>query len=290
MSVKTQVMDNIKEAIGKIHKRVKYKKMILTYLFDLLDKEKYQDLSDSEFYDIVREIFKLNPKNFIEYLYNDLRRKIRRLYGKEKRKELEENILEKDFIGELLKSNPEDYMEFVYKDLRNKIGKKYGDERRREIERYILEKHCLNKGEVILYECFGDITKTVSVSKLTVHGDIFVTNQRIFAQGNFFTKGVSVLMSLCYGYIFPITNLYKLKKRSSFLIYKIEKNKFKIIPSSPNRKKKLNKLFEILSNNTNVNLKALSVPELVWEEKYGIGDAGKQFTEVGNKVEISPSK
>lgn len=71
MSDINQVMEGIKEAIGKDYWN---KKKLLTYLFDLRAKEEYT-LSDSEFYDIVGEIFNLNPKIFMIYLYTDLRKK-----------------------------------------------------------------------------------------------------------------------------------------------------------------------------------------------------------------------
>ena len=203
MSDINQVKENIKEAIGKMHKGPAfYKKKILTNLF-----EKCQYVSDSEFYDIVGETFKSNPTNFMKYIYNDLR---------------------------------------------HKFSKLNRDEKRREMDKYIIEKFCLYSGEQILHECDGRI-HLMRIKQYTFRvrsGTIFVTNYRIIAQGEFKATmwarqygrltefGGDVRFGLksqrkkaqraekaisdipdqeelpCYGYIFPIKNLYNLRKRN----------------------------------------------------------------------------
>ena len=99
MSDMTQVMNDIEEAFKNIHKSPAIsKKKILTYLFDLRAKEQY--LSDSEFYHIVGEIYKSNPMDFINYLNTGLRSKMAKLYGVEKRREMDKHILENYCLSE----------------------------------------------------------------------------------------------------------------------------------------------------------------------------------------------
>ena len=55
MSDKTQIMDNIKEALEKIHKGpAAYRKKFFTYVF-----KKCKDISDTELYDIIGETLKI---------------------------------------------------------------------------------------------------------------------------------------------------------------------------------------------------------------------------------------
>ena len=62
------------------------KSIILSYLFGL------QLFSDSEFLDIIGEIFKANPKFFIKMLYNEVKKETGKLYGFEKQMEMEKHI------------------------------------------------------------------------------------------------------------------------------------------------------------------------------------------------------
>ncbi|MFX1322755.1 MAG: hypothetical protein ACFFAQ_14050, partial [Promethearchaeota archaeon] len=66
MSVVNQIMSNIKEEITSPEPS---SKQIITYLSDLRIKEEYQSITDSEFYDIVGETFKLNPEFFMNHIY-----------------------------------------------------------------------------------------------------------------------------------------------------------------------------------------------------------------------------
>ena len=50
---------------------------------------------DSEFFDIVGETFKLNPEFYMKIHYNNVRKRIKELYGAEKLKGMEKYILEK---------------------------------------------------------------------------------------------------------------------------------------------------------------------------------------------------
>ncbi|MFX1555169.1 MAG: hypothetical protein ACFFBV_14685, partial [Promethearchaeota archaeon] len=68
---------------------------IISSLCNLRTKEEYQFLSDSEFYDIVRETFKLDPDFFMKELNNPFRKKMGKIIGAEKLKEMEKYIIEK---------------------------------------------------------------------------------------------------------------------------------------------------------------------------------------------------
>jgi len=68
---------------------------ISAFLSDLLSKKEYQLLSESEFIDIVEEAFKSNPEVYMEKLYEKVRKRVKNLYGDEKLKEMEKNLVEK---------------------------------------------------------------------------------------------------------------------------------------------------------------------------------------------------
>ncbi|MFX1591712.1 MAG: hypothetical protein ACFFCL_03365, partial [Promethearchaeota archaeon] len=96
--IKDQVMNRIKE---ELKKGLPSKRKILSYLLDLLNKGKYPSLSDFEFYDIVGETYNLildyNLKLQMLFtpIYKALKKRIRKLYGKEKWLEMEQYLQEK---------------------------------------------------------------------------------------------------------------------------------------------------------------------------------------------------
>ena len=91
-----------------------------------------------------------------------------------------------------------------------------------------MEKFCLDEGEQIIYELNGKIRQKVPKKyTIKVHGTIYVTNHRIIAHGiGFFQISDTIGNSFkspkkafeaylsefkpCYGYSFPIKNLYDL--------------------------------------------------------------------------------
>lgn len=90
MSEINQVINNMKEALEKIHKGPAVnRKKIFTYIF-----KKCKDIPDTELYDIIGETFKSNPQNFMKYIHNDLRKKFSKKYGVEKLREMDKYILE----------------------------------------------------------------------------------------------------------------------------------------------------------------------------------------------------
>ena len=100
MSDVNQIMSNIKEELANPEPS---SKQIITYLSDLRIKEEYQSLSDSEFYDIFGEIFKLNPEFFMKHIYQEMRilqTRGRKLYEKINIREMEKYIIERFSLHE----------------------------------------------------------------------------------------------------------------------------------------------------------------------------------------------
>jgi hypothetical protein len=98
MSDVNLILDKIRE---ELEKGLPSKRKILSYLLDGLKKDKYPFLSDFDFYDIVGETYKLNLDyklnlNMLFFpVYNALKKKIKRLYGKEKTLEMEKYLIDK---------------------------------------------------------------------------------------------------------------------------------------------------------------------------------------------------
>ena len=138
-----------------------------------------------------------------------------------------------------------------------------------EMERYIFEKYCLFDGEQILLESGGTIQWGRATSGPPISGGtLYVTNFRIISQGRIVPRGGmfsagwsdrSRIIKLsrqqkCYGYVFPIKNLSKLRKEYKRIFYKVKltnsKESRKVIigmRKTRNREDNLNKIYEILS-------------------------------------------
>lgn len=217
------IMGNIREELQK-EKPIINK--IISYLFDLRiykdgiefdSKDEWRYLSDLEFFDIVGEIFKLNPTYFMKNLYNVIRDRVDKLYGYQKRKNM---------------------------------------------DKFILEKFCLYPEEEILYSFNGDIHLNIIQPVLSVsRANIFITNYRIIAQGRLKLRlkmvnlqdtiiKLSIQQELpCYGYIFPINQLYSLRKMGPYVNYDVmEDYLIQIHPSSLNNDRLVEFLSEPLFN------------------------------------------
>ena len=97
MSESSQILDILKEELQR-PKPVSSK--ILNTLLDLRRKAEFQQLSDSDFFNIVGETFKIKPEFFMKKLYKSFRNKMGKLIGDEKLKEMERYILEKYYLTE----------------------------------------------------------------------------------------------------------------------------------------------------------------------------------------------
>lgn len=262
------IMDKIREE----HKKgLPSKRKILSNLLDLLNKDKHPSLSDHEFYNIVGETYKLNLnyklnlKMLFYPIYNALNKRIKKLYGDEKRLEIEqyliknfglfgtEHILNK--IKEEFEKTPSEDLISLYWDLRQRMG----INNRLILDKYVIEKYNLIGEEHIIYACNGNI-KLVDSKKGSLSltsGSIFLTNYRIIAQGIHDAKGpltpgviakhilsvagrglyrrpeaTELLLesSLTFGYQFPSRDNINLKKRRDGVSYScIQNNQFRTI-------------------------------------------------------------
>jgi hypothetical protein len=180
-----------------------------------------------------------------------------------------------DVVGRTFKLNPEFYMNNLYGNLETRITKLYGKGTTEEMQKHIIENFCLNDGEQILYECpsnsinYWENPVLKSRGLRVIGATLFVTNYRIIANGLMwrtggeFTTGRRALKTImdlsikqdCYGYVFPIKNLIRLKKTSKGVSYDTllnvnNTNRLRNISikltRSPEREEQKNKLFEIL--------------------------------------------
>jgi len=222
---------------------------ILTIFSDLLSKEEYQHLSDSDFNFIVRETFKLNPKFFIDSLYWDLRKRME----KENRLIMDKYIIEK----------------YSLIDEENIIYECNGN-----IESVVSQK---------VKPSGGLKSPNLPESLSVTFSSIFLTNYRLIAQGILDTKAERKLYgaiaeaaltgwsyrrqskefllksSLTFGYQFPSRNHINFKKSRYGVSYMcIQDNQFKKIEinlpieaSQARREEKINTLFKILSKDVN---------------------------------------
>lgn len=150
------------------------------------------------------------------------------------------------------------------------MPKLHGVNKLKEMEKFILEKFCLHDYEQILFEFDGMIEywnhPTYLSRGVYIKGTIYVSNYRIFALGKIrpqddVTTDIETekqieefsLQQECYGYVFPIKNLSKFKKKSKIVSYHVEVNNrtkdIRIFSKSFKQKKDKNKFFEFLSTN-----------------------------------------
>jgi len=209
---------------------------ILTEGIELDPKDEWRYIPDTEFFDLVGGTFKLNPEFFMKHLYHKVRRKLHKDMKKRRDVSFRDSIKEfkeEGYVGKLV-----------------------------EMDKYVFEKFCLYDGEQILLKSGG----VIKWGEALFSGVIYVTNNRIISLGGLIALSSSArrkakmiinfsLQQKCYGYVFPIKNLFKLKKISNGVSYNTELNgrsrRFKIkIAKLPNREEHINKLFEILSQHS----------------------------------------
>ena len=257
-----QIKNRIKEEFEKGYPRTS---KILSYLTSLRiyekglefdPKDEWRYLPDTEFFDIVGETFKLNPKFYMKNLYKDVRKKLS--------KDIK-NMLKNRGIS--LRDLREDFKEKGFGFIAS-LGKmdKYILARLGKMDKYIFEKYCLHDGEQILLESGG----VIQYGRARASGALYVTNNRIIAQGGVVAAGSHLVnpgfsdrfriinfsrQQKCYGYVFPIKNLYRLRKRKRGVTYKAKLNyttrRVRIgMGKFPKREEHLSKIFEILSKHS----------------------------------------
>jgi len=230
-----QIVNNIKEEISELepsYSRIK------TYLTDFQTKEEFQFLSDTDFFDIVGNAFKLIPELFMNNSFHS-----------------------------------------------NYLPYSFPKEKRKRMARHIIEKHSLYDGEKILHECDANIgmfdlkTGRAQVSISINNGHLFITNNRIIAQGGLKViggKGIgsssrrdktikgfieaSTSQELpCYGYEIPISPIKFPRSRKKYeenpkklIIYYVPMGDktFGVIIKRPKTKnaENLDRVYEILNN------------------------------------------
>ena len=234
---------------------------------DILSKEEYQHLSDSDFNFIVGETFNLNPELFMDSINRDLRKRL----GEKKRLELDKHILEN----------------YVLNDKEHIMYESYGD---------------IEFLDLLMVKTSGGL-KFIASSRVPVlirSGTIFLTNYRLIAQGildikvkwtplrvitgfesdfrtdserKYEAKRAILEFSPTYGYQFPIKNhLYLEKKKNGVSYLCIQENQFKgviinLTKESFQTKREEHKdiIFKILSkdiNNIKYTIKVLLEMEL----------------------------
>ena len=180
-------------------------------------------------------------------------------------------------IGETFKLNPLFFMKELYTKIWKKMGKLLGEGGRIRAERYIVENYSLYGGEQILYKCEGTIKKKRPLkkpnTKISVSmGVLFITNQRIIAQGKLAVEELvqtrtitpmiggtsesekdkeyrtaddylSEASELCFGYVFPIKQLTNLRKSGRKLSYNLVDG----LTTLTVKKEQLDKLYDILN-------------------------------------------
>jgi len=235
-----------------LNRMLDLKLKILDIYSDLLSKEEYQHLSDSDFNFFVGETFKLNPEFFMDSLYGVLRQRME----KKNRLEMDKYVIENYSLieGEHIIYECNGNIKFVdFQNVKPSGGLKFG----------------------------GRIPASVRVTS----GSIFLTNYRLIAQGILDTKGgryhqfqygITVMVlsggsrrskalktilesSPIYGFQFPIRNHIFLKKKWNGVSYQcIQDNQLKILhikltskTSQAKREEQINAIFKILSKDVN---------------------------------------
>ncbi|MFX0134604.1 MAG: BRCT domain-containing protein [Candidatus Hodarchaeota archaeon] len=203
MSELTLVMNNIKEALEM---KKPSAKLILSYLDNF--KEEYQHLSDSDFFDIIGETFKLNPEFFMKSLYTKIWDKMGKLYGDEGRRMMERYIIEKFCLyseEQILYECDGSVEQILSKQY--KISVQSGSifvTNMRIIAQGKFRKATLTSGMGVLsllapLEAFLDAITEPSKTKGIKQGLIDSSLQQELP---------------CYGYMFPIKNIFDLRKET----------------------------------------------------------------------------
>ncbi|MHA2390664.1 MAG: hypothetical protein ACXAEX_01740 [Promethearchaeota archaeon] len=149
-------------------------KNVLKALLDLRTNKKIAQPSDSEFFEIIGEAFRMNPDFFMKEIYNSFIEKIGKIIGVEKRREMGKYIIEKYCLAE----DEHILYEFI------------GNVKQTEL----LEQKPSGKYKM------DTLPLTISVR----FGDVFITNYRIIAQGTLKVSGGEKTS----GAVFYLTSLW----------------------------------------------------------------------------------
>jgi hypothetical protein len=218
---------NLKEGIvNELQKSHPSKKKMVVDLF------KNQKLPYTKMIETVEDIFQLQPENYMEHLYKIVRKKIRKVYGRETLKEMEKNIIENHCL--------------------------------QEGEQILLE----FDGAVQLFENPTLKSRGVNTigSVFVTNKRIFVQGSIVALNGSFssgFPARKKIItksrQNRCYGYIFPIISLSHLARNqiTRGVNFNISESGFShryqkvrvLIGKTINREETINQLYDILYKN-----------------------------------------
>lgn len=218
---------NVKESIiNELQKSRPSKKKMVVDLF------KNQKLPYTKMIETVEEIFRLQPESYMEHLYKIIRKKIRKIYGRETLKEMEKKIIE----NHCLQEGEQILLEF--------------DGAVQLFENTTLKSRGANTIGSVL----------VTNKRILVQGSIMAMNGS-FASGfparrKIITKS---RQNQCYGYIFPTISLSQLARNqmTKGVNFNISEPGFShryqkvriLIGKTFNREETINQLYDILSKN-----------------------------------------
>jgi hypothetical protein len=213
---------------------------VLKYLFGFSAEE-----SNSEFYTFVGKALQLNPKFFLESIYTPFRRKLRKIYGNEKRRGMERTILEKNCLYDTEKiiyecQGPiEMHLKYHYK---LKVDGDLFFTNQRIIAEGIIHSKLKSRPPFLSPPTAKEIARDILLPEFTSterKDHIDAKNEMIY---------YSIRDLPCYGYIFPIKKLYNLIMKKRAITYNVKKatDEFDIKISS---RQPLDELYEILDKN-----------------------------------------
>ena len=176
-----------------------------------------------------------------------------------------------EIVGKTFELNPEYFMKHLNSGFRKKMARLLGDQKLNEMDKDLMEKFYFLEGEQILFECKGKVVQNRRWAQpiLFASANIFVTNFRIIVQGKLkgpYAKYIQEEIP-SYGYIFPVENLFRLRKGRSDIRYRVMVEnlpseiliKLPLGESQAHRDEKLNKIYEILSKKETKEVKMENV-------------------------------
>jgi hypothetical protein len=218
---------NVKENIvNELQKSRPSKKKMVVDLF------KNQKLPYTKMIETVEEIFQLQPETYMEHLYKVVRKKIRKVYGRETLKEMEKNIIE----NHCLQEGEQILLEF--------------DGAVQLFENPTLKSRGANT--------IGSVF--VTNKRIFVQGSIMALNGS-FASGFPARKKIITKsrQNRCYGYIFPTISISQLARNqmTKGVNFNISEPGFShrnqkvrvLVGKTINRDDTINQLYEVLSKN-----------------------------------------
>lgn len=195
-----QIVNNIKEEISRSEPS---SARIIDYLYDFRTKAEQQSISDSKYYDLVGETFKLNPEFYMNSIYG-----ARKLYTNVNKNEMEKYIIEKFcmYEGESLL--------YECQGAINLGSQNIGPRASVDGRIYLTNYRIIVSGTL---SARGVRSGPQSLLVAVVFAPIM--RRRLMAYGK--TNLIDTHQELpCYGYQFPIKNHIGLKKKRSSILYR----------------------------------------------------------------------